>query len=151
MTHSTPISAAYIVGSHKRVELPPTGGVSVLGSKLKVLAELLGSSELTDDRDLSDIVDILQSSKECSSVRYNVEHRDNGQTHFLRVGIGDALLCVDFFNTDKYFAVRRGTVVRDNVAVGFRWHHTLDGFEYEGAEADRAGVYQFLSEVVKGF
>ena len=123
----------------------------MIGSKLKVLAELLASSELKADCDLSDIVDILQSSKECSSVRYNVENREGGQTHFLRVGIGDALLCVDFFNTDKYFAVRRGTVTRDNIAAGFRWHHSLEGFEYEGAEEDREAVYQFLSEVVKGF
>lgn len=123
----------------------------MIGSKLKALALRLSASDIKADCDFGDIVEVLRTAEECSSVRYSVDRRENGQTHFLRVGIGDALLCVVFFTTDKYFAVRRGTITRNNVPFSFRWHSELEGFEYEGAEEDREAVYQFLSEVIKGF
>lgn len=123
----------------------------MIGSKLKALTTLLSVSDIKADCDFRDIVEVLKTAEECSSVRYSVEDRGSGQTHFLRVGLGDALLCVDFFTTDKYFAVRRGTITRNNVPFSFRWHSELEGFEYEGAEEDREAVYLFLSEVIKGF
>lgn len=118
---------------------------------LKALTNKLASATIKADHDFKDVVEALKTADECRHVRHSIESRDGGQTHFLRVGLGGALLCVDIFTTEKYFAVRRGTVTRNGVACSFRWHHELDGFEYEGPAEEREILYQFLSEVLRGF
>lgn len=118
---------------------------------LKEVTNVLARSSLSEDSCFDDVCEVLKAHHSVRHVRYSTDKRAAGTTHFLRVGFGGAILCIDVFTNDIFFSVRRGMLIHDGTTHPFRWHHTLEGFEYEGPAKDREALYRFLEEVIKGF
>lgn len=122
----------------------------MLGTKIVALREVLSNATLNKDSDFNDVVDVLSKQPDVTA-SCEVDARGVGATHSLRVHMGDAVICIEVFTNDKYFAVRKGYILHGNATYWYRWNHALDGFEFDGPADMREPLYRLLVEVLKGF
>lgn len=118
--------------------------------KIATMKEALSTASFKQDSDFNDVVAVLSSLPDVK-VESDVDARGIGATHSLRVHMGDAVICIEVFTNDKFFAVRKGYILHGNATYWYRWNHSLDGFEFDGPAEMREPLYRLLVEVLKGF